>query len=110
MSSMFKPPIVIIIPLIKRDVVIARNDNLELRICVFEGFKYEAVLNEAAGHGDVAGMEDDIAWRDGLAVGTGCLVGAGREGSMVVYLDEGVKTFDLKNGARFTVSSEKIPW
>ncbi len=85
---MFKPPIVIVVGLIKCDVVIARNDNLELRICVSEGFKYEAVLDEAAGHGDVAGMEDDVAWREGLAVGTGCLVGAGREGSMVVGIRE----------------------
>ena len=45
------------------------NDNLELRICLFERLRYSSVFGQLASHGDIAGMEENVSGGEGLALG-----------------------------------------
>jgi len=90
MSHFPKLPIIL---LIKRDIMIARDNNLELGVRAFEHLEHGLVLGEATGHGDVAGVEEDVGGREGEAVGVGG-VGKGERRVRVGVGDEAEAGFD----------------
>ena len=63
------PSIRCIILLVQRDVMIARNHDFEFCVRVRESGEDALVFGEAAAHGDVAGVEEDVAAGQGEAVG-----------------------------------------
>ena len=55
-------PIRKVVLLVLRDIIVSSDDNLQLRVCHHERFRYLLVFGQPADHGDVAGLEDIGRW------------------------------------------------
>lgn len=82
-----------VVGLVERDVVVPRDDELELGRGAADGFERGLVLADVAELGQVAGVEEDVAGREGVTVGV-LGVGGGEEFGGVGVGDEGEAGFD----------------